>query len=338
MKRVILLKTQLAEAAKLAGSPDFAKQRLAVILLDNFMEIQLVEFMKANFAHDDWFTSRPLKYNFDQRKKILYNYNDLLKACVLEGIIDADERNLLAFCHDVRNNLYHQAREEPLLTFIALLFLNDLILKYQPQWKSARDFTSWDTITVDPYEVDTGKDYFFHDFNSRDAWELFLETHFKSFIDRSKTPSVLIAEHLLGKITQSRDHYSFLIDNHPAFHANSETWELNEYLMFYSFYNVKEFELKVLKSSDQKHNFRQIRDNMVLDYQKNWVYVKTTRLDTLEGHFKKIANLPAAQALKKFMAFRAEITMIHEALSRAASDLDHEIDMAIDYAKEQSRE
>lgn len=49
MERVLLLKTQLVEAAKLADSSDFAKQRLAVILLDNFIEIQLSELMKKKF-------------------------------------------------------------------------------------------------------------------------------------------------------------------------------------------------------------------------------------------------------------------------------------------------
>ena len=41
MEKTVLLKTQLNEASKFGKSKDFKNQRLSVILLDNFVEIQL---------------------------------------------------------------------------------------------------------------------------------------------------------------------------------------------------------------------------------------------------------------------------------------------------------
>ncbi|MDO7742607.1 MAG: hypothetical protein MUP99_02505, partial [Pedobacter sp.] len=240
MERVVLLKTQLVEAAKLAVCNDFSKQRLAVILLDNFIEIQLSELMKKRFAYDDWFTSRPPKYKYALRKKILYNYDDMLKACIAENIITREERDILNFCHDVRNNLYHQAKEEPLLTTIALKFLNDAILKYQPDWRSGRDFMIMKI--KDPY-ITEGRTQSGTGSNSKECWAEFLSKYFICLLGDSKTVPELISEYLLIKVVTAKDYYQFLIDDHSNLSQSTEDWELSEFLMFYSFYNVKEFEL-----------------------------------------------------------------------------------------------
>lgn len=330
MERVILLKTQLAEAGKLTVSADFAKQRLAVILLDNFIEIQLSELMKKQFSIDDWYTSRPPKYNHIARKKILYNYDDLLKACISENIIKQEERNTLNFCHDVRNNLYHQAKEEPLLTTIALRFLSDTILKYQPEWRSGRDFMSYNMDTKDPYltnsDIKPGTGA-----NSKEEWTAFLKKHF-NLTENSKGIAELITEHLLMKVGTAKDYYQFLLGEQDNF--SSDNWELNEYLMFYSFYHINEFELKRLKEDSEANSYSDGHREMIIAYRKNWRYVKPTRLDTLESNFKRITKLPAHVALSKFISFRNEINMIFEALNKAASALDTEIEAQIERMRE----
>lgn len=331
MKRVVLLKTQLVEAAKLAVRNDFSKQRLAVILLDNFIEIQLSELMKKQFAYDDCFTSRPPKFNYTLRKKILYNYDDMLKACVLEKLITREERDILNFCHDVRNNLYHQAKEEPLLTTIALKFLNDIVLKYQPDWRSGRDFMTMDI--KDPY-VTNDKNQSGTASNSKDGWNEFLSKYFICLPGDSKTVPALISEYLLIKVGTAKDYYQYLIDDHSNLSQSTENWELNEFLMFYSFYNVKEFELKNLKLGSDSMSYNKAHKEMIIAYKNNWTYVKSERLNTLEGHYKRIVALPGHKALSKFIQFRTEINMIHEALHKAASALDAEIETQIERLRE----
>lgn len=331
MERVLLLKTQLVEAAKLADSSDFAKQRLAVILLDNFIEIQLSELMKKKFSYDDWFTSKPPKYKSTVRKKILYNYDDMLKACVSENIITKEERDALNFCHDIRNNLYHQAKEESLLTTIALLFLNEIILKYQPDWRSGRDFMTMSLNPKDPYltnsESRPGTTS-----NSKEEWTAFLRKYFNSLPPDSKSVPDLITKHLLIKVGTAKDYYQFLLDEQGNF--SNEDWELNEYLMFYSFYNVKEFDLKSLKEGNDGVAYNEGHKKLIVAYKNKWTYVKPTRLNTLEDTFKRIAKLPAHKALNKFIAFRTEINMIFDALGKAARALDDEIEAQIERLRE----
>jgi len=68
MEKVVLLKTQLVEAARLGRSDDFRMQRLAVILLDNFVEIQLSSLIKEKFRWDSAFTFQEKKYKESQYK------------------------------------------------------------------------------------------------------------------------------------------------------------------------------------------------------------------------------------------------------------------------------
>lgn len=154
MEKVVLLKTQLAEAATFARSKRFGHKRLAVILLDNFIEIQLSALMQKNFLWDEGLFS-PKKYTLERKTKVLNHYDELLKVCVKEQIITSDELRLLSYCHEIRNNLYHKGEEEKVLTQAAITILYHIIIKYQPHWKSAKNFTAWTNNFEDPYNPKT---------------------------------------------------------------------------------------------------------------------------------------------------------------------------------------
>jgi len=336
MERVILLKTQLAEAAKLAIATDFAHQRLAVILLDNFIEIQLSSLMKKKFSYDDMFLSKPPKYNYALRKQITYNYDVLLKSVIDESIITADERDLLVFCHDVRNNLYHKIEEEHLVTSIALQFLVGLINKYQPQWRSGRDIMSWNMKTKDPYATADGN-RFMHDTNTEAEWTAFLVTHFNCIPTGTKTPAELLTEHLANKIERAKEHYEFLLEEYAIFSPGSKDWKLNEFLRWYSFFNVNDFEIKRLQKEVGAVEYNSAFKKLIVDYANKWRPVNENRLLALENGIKKLQGGSGHQALVKFKSYRKEVYMIHEALSRAVGDLEAQIDIAIDHQKEMSR-
>jgi hypothetical protein len=333
MERVILLKTQLAEAAKLACSADFAHQRLAVILLDNFAEIQLSTLIKRLFFFDEGHAGVPKKYGYAIRKKLLYNYDDLVKACASENIITSEERELLIFCHNVRNNLYHQAAEEHLLTTIALQFLHGLILKYQSEWRSARDFTSWSRDTKDPYQLNDGG-FLMRDTNTREEWLLFLKKYFDFAPAGGRTASALITEHLLNKIETAREHYQFLLDEYGIFSPGSAHWELNEFVLFYSFFNVKDFELKNLKANGDMAQYNTGYLQMMQEYKANWNFIRPERLSKLEKSIKALEALTAPKALGKFQSYKTEVYMIYNALSRAVGDLEVEIEAATERMNE----
>ena len=185
MEKVVLLKTQLVEAARLGRSDDFRMQRLAVILLDNFVEIQLSSLIKEKFRWDSAFTFQEKKYKQRERRKVLNYYDELLKTCVKENIIDEQEFFLLSFCHDVRNNLYHKIDEEKLLVSVALRILQKLITNKQPDWKSARGFTSYSSDSYDPFAKTNEKGWRMNG-NSQEDWKYFLKKYF-DFIDKRKS-------------------------------------------------------------------------------------------------------------------------------------------------------
>lgn len=333
MERVILLKTQLVEASKFGDMPDFAHQRLAVILLDNFMEIQLSEHMKMKFSWEDMMYTGSKSYSLSARKKILYNYSDLLNACVKEDIILRQELDQLSFCHDVRNNLYHKGQEEIILTSVALNLLRAIIIKYQPSWCSARNFTSSNGGAKYPYySKEAGR--FVHDYNSKEEWEKFLRTHFDFDPKPIETPSKLLAGHLLGKIEKSKEYYQFLLEEYSIFSPESNDWKLNEFLLYYSFFVKNKFEIQLLKEEKSGEDYNLAFRECIKKYRASWKSVKEDRLDWLLNKVNLISHQNSALALARFKAYRNEVYLVYDALAKAVGDLEQQIDMAIDRSRE----
>ncbi|ETZ20194.1 hypothetical protein [Pedobacter sp. V48] len=332
MERVILLKTQLVEAAKFARSTQAAHRRLAAILLDNFIEIQLSTLIKQIFRHDEAYYKREKKYSETFRHKVLYNYDELLKLSVVESIITTDECRMLSFCHDVRNNLYHKVGEEKLLIRIAINMLYSIIVKYQPNWKSGRGFTAYTMDTVDPYNDKKGRFAMFSG-NSKDDWDNFLAKHFTCIDRRAKSASRLISDFLVGKMKDAKSALKFVDKEFVIFFPHTKDWDFNKLVLNYAFLNANDNELKRLKEISDAHERDRRFDELAKKYKKSWTFKKPERLTILERKFKELGTLNIERCLEKFMSHREEAFMLHDALSRAAGELDGEIQSAIDRSK-----
>ncbi|TCC91917.1 hypothetical protein EZ428_09215 [Pedobacter frigiditerrae] len=329
MDKVIQLKTQLAEAAKLGLSNNFGHQRLSVILLDNFVEIQLAALMENVFMYDSGWYNSPKKYSYGLRKKIKFQHADLLKACKNEDIINEEERKQLEFCHEIRNNLYHVGKEDHLLTNIALLILFKIISTRQPTWKSARNVMVMSGDLIDPY-VSKSKQEGFMSSNSQSEWENFLAVHFNFLEENHKTVPSLIYEHLMGKLDKSQDFLSFLKEEHPNFNKSSENWELNEYMLEYSFFSMKSKALSEIEDRQERNEkYRQQYTN----HKKNWKFIKANRIETLENSIRALQGKTAHRALEIYISKKSEIYLIFDTLSDAVSDLESQIDGAIEDMK-----
>lgn len=81
-------------------------------------------------------------------------------------------------------------------------------------------------------------------------------------------------------------------------------------------------------------SYNKAHKEMIIAYRNNWTYMKSERLNALEGHYNRIVALRGHKALSKFIQFRPEINMIHEALHKAASALDAEIETQIERLRE----
>jgi hypothetical protein len=332
MDKVVLLKTQLSEAASFARSKQLGHKRLAVILLDNFVEIQLSGMISQKFSWDGLYYFQDRKYSVDRRVKILNHYDELLTSCVEEGIISSDERRLLAYCHGVRNNLYHKVDEETLLIQIAIIILSAIIVKHQPTWKSGRSFTQWSVHTFDPFNPRV-KSRPLTPGNSEEDWRVFIKKYFCCIDGRAKSGSKLLSDFLIRKIQGVKDVIKYIGGEFGIYFPIAKEWEYNDFLLHYSFRNIQRREIERIKEIKNVTERGRKYDDLFSLYKRNWRYRRITRLDALEASFKKLAKVPIEKGIEKFASFRDEVKMIYEAFQSAAADFDSAVDEAVDRAR-----
>jgi hypothetical protein len=128
----------LCEADHFARSQNPHHHRLAIVLLDNIIELQLRRKSETIFACDDatWFLG-VRKHDRKQRKNVSRNHADLLVLAVCESWISEDESKLLAFAHRIRNRAYHEGdSEDPVDLRIGITLLYRLIRRHFPIWRN----------------------------------------------------------------------------------------------------------------------------------------------------------------------------------------------------------
>lgn len=332
MEKVTLLKTQLAEAAKFGKSQEFRFQRLAVILLDNFIEIQLSTLIKEKFTWDGAWYFQEKKYKQKHRRKILSYHDELLKTSRDENLIDEKERVLLSFCHEVRNNLYHRIREEELLVNVALRILQTIIYKKQPVWKNASTFTTYTSNTHDPF-INLKDKRLRLDGNSKFDWENFLKTHF-NFIDKRKAnASKLLSNNMIYKIRRIREYYRFLQEEFSIFFPGSADWDFNDFLLHYSFRILNNDILEEIKEITQKDQRDAEYKEAYKRYLKQWNYKSYSRLKEIAKKANELSMLEIYESLEIYNSLRLELNMIYDSIKMAASELDQSIQLAIDQAR-----
>lgn len=332
MEKVVLLKTQLAEAVKYAKMDDFRFQRIAVILLDNFVEIQLKGLIKEKFFWDGKLIFQEKKYSEKHRERILNNYDELLKTSEKENFINAKERFMLAFCHNVRNNLYHNIGKEALLVKVAIQILHSIILEKQPNWKNTKGFTTITVKTNDPYRRKNEKLARLSG-NSDKDWTYFMEKYFNILDKRKCTTSKLLYYNMIQKIRNIRENYRFLRKEYTHFFPYAANWEFNDYLLHYSFKIENHTKLEVIKENKSKEYRKKEFMNEFIKFQSQWHYKKYTRLREIEKKAKELSHLDMFGSLEKYLSLREELNLIHDSIGNAASDLDGSIQLAIDIAR-----
>ena len=330
MDKLILLKTQLVEAAKLARSKRFGHKRLSVILLDNFIEIQLSDLIRQKFRWDGTSFFKQKKYPIEKRTKILNHYDELLKTCVKENEISTSELRLLSFCHNVRNNLYHKGKEEILLTQIAINILQEIIIKHQPTWRNTRGLTVLTHSEKDPYPTrKRGTSLIFFE-NEENAWIKFLTKYFNCVDRRSRNTSKLLSDYLLEKLKRTNNALDFIKKDYVVMFPESQNWGYNDFLLHYSFLNIKYKEIEKIKENKNRTQIKSQLDQLFHTYQKYWTPKKPERLKILKNASRQLAKLPIEKSIIKFTNLNDEIIMIYEAFSYAAGELDGAIQDAYD--------
>lgn len=102
---------QLEEVATQLGKQTPTGARLALLLLDNSVELLAYKKVREIFALDSMYKSpdRPPKYSPDKRKKVKEHFKDKVNFLVFESnYISHDEGEVLKVGHDLRNEAYHK--------------------------------------------------------------------------------------------------------------------------------------------------------------------------------------------------------------------------------------
>jgi len=322
MENVILLKTQLAEAAKYGKSKDFRFQRLAVILLDNFVEIKLNSLAKQKFMFDTELSKyTEKKYSEKKRKKILTNYDELLKFSLGENTINEKEKYLLLFCHDVRNNLYHSIYDEELLVTISLKILKNFITEKQPLWGNVNFITQYNGKMEDPYKSKSAS------FNTADDWKFFLAKHFNFIDKRTSNSSNLLKKFILQKMSIVRDNYKFLMNEYADYFPYAKNWGFNDFIFTYSFKYLHQKEIEEIKEINKVSEREKQRKSLEAEYKQNWKNKKFSRIKAIEQKAKSMSRLEISKSLEVYISLRDEINIIYEGLKNAANDLNSQIDL-----------
>ncbi len=130
----------LKEADNFARSRNPHHHRLAIVLLDNIIELQLRRKSETTFAFDQttWF-SGVRKHDRKQRKNVTKFHADLLALAVSEAWIAAEESRLLSFAHRIRNRAYHEGEPEDEVDLqIGIVLLYRFVRRHFPVWRNAR--------------------------------------------------------------------------------------------------------------------------------------------------------------------------------------------------------
>jgi hypothetical protein len=151
MERVRLIYEQIEEAKKYILAGSLLQLRLALILLDNAVELMMYRELNEDFAFDDYRrpkyqpaleewpkAGRGPKYSDDERRDAEKEFEP--KARILQFRLNrmtADERDIICICHRMRCEAFHRGhlRREILLPVCKLLYATgvDLTVKLRPR-------------------------------------------------------------------------------------------------------------------------------------------------------------------------------------------------------------
>ena len=139
MQNINQILISVIEANRLATSANPHHHRLALVVLDNVIELQLRRKSETALMFDDttWY-SGVRKYDRKRRKQISRFHAELLALAVDENWITEQDSLLLSFAHKLRNHAYHEGLpedENDLKLGITLLFR--FVVEHFPKWRGA---------------------------------------------------------------------------------------------------------------------------------------------------------------------------------------------------------
>lgn len=335
MRRTLMLLKQLHEAQKYILKDDVNSKRLALILLDNFVEAQLTAKTKVQFTFDNWrcYTFKRMNmnnpehhYSKKQQEKAMKYHDVLLEVAVSEGFVEQEDSLLMKFAHERRNLSYHSFVEEETLTKVGVYLLYSMICKYQPKWGNGEAFVAY--CSEDPLESEFlvfDVDIVGHFFNWEKDWGKFLERFFRVESLENYYAQQALSEYILDVLDRTKKSIEFIK------RTLGDSCDLNALLCEYYFDEMRRSVITEsgLDTTERDKLIQSMREN-----HKKAFHKKSARhINNLERRAKELQNMKITDAVQKYGALYAEVDYVHTAFSGISSDIDNEIQLQIDIAR-----
>lgn len=332
MRQTLRLLRQLNEAQKYILRNDINTKRIAIILLDNFVEIQLYELVSNRFSWSNYLYSSykridaeyPYKhYTKKEQEKALKYHDSLLKVALNEGFIDDEDINELTFAHEVRNKAYHRFEEEKTLTRVGIYLLYCVICKRQKIWGGGKSFTTYSSNDL----LDNEYTYFnikntIIGFSWEQYWPSFYQDFFRVEELETFDASKAISDFVLNILDETNDSIDFIQD------FMKDDFNFNELLSEYYFWKMieQQFEENRIANDDRNDLIISLRN----DFKKKFRKQRSNKIEILIERATELAFLSINEVLLKYNNLMTEVNYFNEAFCSIHSDIEDHIQNEID--------
>lgn len=338
MRRVLALLTQLNKAKEFLLEDTIYGTRFAVVLLDNFVEVQILEMLNNKFSTDNWMQFTRAKagledikkdYSITEQQKILTHCDEAIKAAAKLEIITQVQKELLLFAHNVRNAVYHAYHEEEALVNAAAYILYSIIITEQPKWGNGKGCTSY--YSSDP--VLKG----FEKFGLRSSvfdwmrdWDGFIDSFFRiQKWDSFNVPKTL-SDFLISIIDIGIEHIDFVGA------LNNEGCNYDETLRDYSFEVFQDAKIREIFENDNLSFEERVSQTSDLydQYCKKWKPQQACMIHRLKKRAEDLAKEHSLlKTVQKYTSLKVDVDLICKSYASLVSDIETKIDLAIDIAR-----
>lgn len=330
MRYIMPIVEQLDRAARELATDHPINNRLALILIDNAVELILHRRCRDHLMHEKTAVRiGRARLTPKQRQMARGSFLDgKLIALRVLGDITEPERRFIAICHDYRSELYHVGLgHQDVVRAMAGRYFElccDLFARLKPSYVSWGSNEQMSSLGQKYLEQLLGKD--------RSSFA-FVEVDKVAPLVLAKLPQTpplpsTLADAAQNAIDRVRDAFQFIVDENPG-RMNAQ--EVLQHIQFY--YDLsRRAEREGIEGSalDQEHRrrwselYREMRKSWKATFRRlpheNW----RRRAKTIAGQADALAALDRYQALRNDMAY------LEDVITEAATDLDAEIQFQID--------
>lgn len=352
----------LREADTLVCSRNPHHHRMAIVLLDNIIELQLRRKSEWTFAMDrtNW-AMGVRKHDRKQRKNVSRNHADLLALSVTEKWLTEDESKSLAFAHRIRNRAYHEGDAEDEVDLQIGITLLYRIIRYRfPDWRGGmiwQEFPHLGPLPIVDAATDSSgnapltfgtDDENCSSYLSDDSWAEFLRTCLNYDDTRDIRP--LIKKRIENLVDDVQDSLGYLTEDEkqnfvpvlahrfaPISHvfcccpkvSKSRIDAVGAMNIYMAVLEKEEELLDIADEAKRDEAFHKL----VGQHPYRSDMLATLDLDTYRVIAETVTERPEGEGIAEFLEIEKQLKKIGRAARECAGDLGVHIDYLIDVAR-----